>query len=131
MYQIIAHNSEFALKIVDAVTISLITIVFAFEVFIIVRYLIPLRIKSPYILLFYLILTIQLLSYGMYVAIRLYNGDPGFDVNWKGAISIANIFRHISSTSYLILGFILSAIMFQLSTSLALILNIIDLHEAN
>lgn len=38
---------------------------------------------------------------------------------------------HIVATTYILLGFIISATEFQLAVSLALILNIIDVKEAN
>ena len=46
-------------------------------------------------------------------------------------MSFGEICRNIACTSYIILGFIMSATMFQLSVSLGLVLNMHDLKEAN
>ena len=46
-------------------------------------------------------------------------------------LSTGIIARYVGDVSYILLGFVLSAIMFQLSVSLSLILNMIDLEEAN
>ena len=52
-------------------------------------------------------------------------------VRWQQNISVGVVARQVGEVSYIILGFVLSTIMFQLSVSLALVLNIIDLEEAN
>ena len=46
-------------------------------------------------------------------------------------MTLGIVARQIGDVTYILLGYSLSAIMFQLSVSLSLILNIIDLEEAN
>ena len=126
------YNAEKGLMIADASWIVCNAIMFLFEVIIIMRFVIPLRIKSPYLLLFYFILAILLLANIVEASTRLYNGDPGFLLNWQQKhVSLGIVSRQIGDVTYILLGFVLSAIMFQLSVSLSLILNIIDLEEAN
>ena len=45
-------------------------------------------------------------------------------------MSFSRVSQHIQVLSYVLLGFVISATMFQLSTSLAFVLNIIDIKEA-
>ena len=75
------YNPEVGLLIADIGNITCSAIMLLFEIIIIIRFLIPLRIKSPYILLFYLILGIMLLSNIVEQGTRVYNGDPGFLLN--------------------------------------------------
>lgn len=53
-------------------------ILFIFETYVVVNHVIPLKITSPYILLFYSMLTIMLLSGVVERAARLMYADPGF-----------------------------------------------------
>lgn len=46
-------------------------------------------------------------------------------------MNVSQACQNIASLSYLLLGFVISATMFQLSCSLALVLNIVDIKEAN
>ena len=46
-------------------------------------------------------------------------------------MTFGEICRNIACTAYIVLGFIISATMFQLSVSLSLVLNMIDLKDAN
>ena len=77
------YDADKGLLIADASWIVCNVIIFLFEVIIIVRFVIPLRIKSPYLLLFYFILAILLLANIVEASTRLYNGDPGFLLNWE------------------------------------------------
>ena len=56
------YDASGDLMISDSIWLSLSCLLLLYEIFIIVRYLIPLRIKSPYILLFYMMLTILLVA---------------------------------------------------------------------
>ena len=126
------YNAERGLLLADSSWIVCNITILLSEIIIIVKYLIPLRIKSPYLLLFYIILAILLLANIVEAITRLYNGDPGFLLNWQQKhVSLGIVSRQIGDVTYILLGFVLSAIMFQLSVSLSLILNIIDLEEAN
>lgn len=58
------------LKIADYCCLASYTGIMAFEIFIVIRYLIPLRIKSPYILMFYALLTVVLVSSIIEIACR-------------------------------------------------------------
>ena len=75
------YNPEVGLLIADIGNITCSVIMLLFEIIIIIRFLIPLRVKSPYILIFYLILGIMLLSNIVELGTRIYNGDPGFLMN--------------------------------------------------
>ena len=75
------YNPEVGLLIADIGGIVCNVIMLLFEIIIIIRFLIPLRIKSPYILLFYLILGIMLVSSIVEQSTRVYNGDPGYLMN--------------------------------------------------
>jgi len=124
-------NPELGLEICDYCSVGCYLLLLAFEIFIIIYYLIPLRIKSAYIILFYLTLAILLSSSITEGISRLFYKDPGFMVNKETAITPGDYARHVSAITYIILGFLISATMFQLSVSLALVLNIIDVEEAN
>ena len=128
---VVGYEPGKGLTIADSIWLAFNTIILIFEIFIIVRYLIPLRIKSPYILLFYSILTVLMSAQIMEVTVRIYDGDPGLITACASNLTLGVIARQISAVSYILLGFVLSTIMFQLSVSLALVLNIIDLEEAN
>lgn len=125
------YNPELGLQIADCVLVGMYCILLCFEVFIIARYLVPLRIKSLYIILFYVVLFLLLSSSTVELVCRVANDDPGYMVNTDMGITTGDYARHISTICYILLGFILSATMFQLSVSLALVLDIIDLPEAN
>ena len=75
------YNPEVGLMIADIACIVCNVIMLLFEIIIIIRFLIPLRIKSPYILLFYVILGITLLANIVEQGTRVYNGDPGYLMN--------------------------------------------------
>ena len=126
-----SYNAELELRVAD---ISLTTCYFGllfFEIFIIVRYLVPLRIKSTYIILFYFCLFVLLISSIVELMCRISSDDSGYMVTSDTGVTTGDYARHISSAAYIVLGFVLSATMFQLSNSLALVLDIIDLPEAN
>jgi len=46
-------------------------------------------------------------------------------------MTFGEICRNVCCTSYIVLGFIISATMYQLSVSLGLVLNMFDLKDAN
>ena len=98
---------------------------------IIVNYLVPLKIRDRYIIAFYIVLTIMLVSSMMEIIARLMNGDPAFMVSRNQQLTFGEICRNIACSSYIVLGFIICATMYQLSVSLGLILNFFDLKDAN
>ena len=102
-----------------------------FLIYIVIKYLIPLRIKSPYILMFYGLLSILLLSQIIVMFARLVFDDPGFYVTDHQRITVGMIALHTGAVAYILLGFVISVTMFQLSVSLALVLCMIDVKEAN
>ena len=124
-------NVSLAVKIADGCCLTMYSLILCFEVVIIARYLIPLRIKSFYILTFYVLLAILLISSMVEVIYRLAFDDPGYLIGEDRPMTFGEISMHIAGFSYVLLGFALSITMFQLSCSLALILNMIDLKEAN
>ena len=75
------YDPEVGLLIADIGGIVCNVIMLLFEIIIIIRFLIPLRVKSLYILLFYLILGVMLLANIVEQVTRVYNGDPGFLLN--------------------------------------------------
>lgn len=125
------YNPEIGLEIADYSLVVCYFVLIGLQVFIIACYLVPLRIKSLYIILFYVMLFLLLSSSTVELLCRISNDDPGYMVNTDHGITVGDYARHISTICYVILGFILSATMFQLSVSLALVLDIIDLEEAN
>lgn len=54
------YNPELGLVITDTCFLALYTLLFGFDIFVIVKYLIPLRMSSPYIIAFYFFLTVLL-----------------------------------------------------------------------
>ena len=79
---VLIHDAEKGLMIADVCCIVFNVIMLLFELIIIIRFLVPLRIKSPYILLFYILLGIMLIANILEAGTRVYNGDPGFLLNW-------------------------------------------------
>lgn len=126
------YNPVLGLEIADFVSVIFYLLLFICELFIVMYYLLPLRIKSAYIIMFYLTLSALLVSASIEGITRLAKGDPGYmvDRNSNG-ITVGDYARHVSSICYIILGFVISCTMYQLSCSLALVLNIIDVQEAN
>jgi len=75
------YNPYLGLRISDSVCFAIYIGCLAYEIYIVFKYLIPLRIKSPYILLFYSMLTVMLVSMIIMLAERLFGDDPGFIVS--------------------------------------------------
>lgn len=71
-------NTDRALIIADQVSMVAFIILFIFETYVVVNHVIPLKITSPYILIFYSMLTIMLVSGIVERAARLMYEDPGF-----------------------------------------------------
>ena len=93
--------------------------------------MVPLKIRDRYIIAFYLVLTVCLTTMMMEIIARLINNDPAFMITRTQKMTFGEICRNIACTAYIVLGFIISATMFQLSVSLSLVLNMIDLKDAN
>ena len=91
----------------------------------------PLKIRDRYIIAFYFVLTVMLISAMMEIIARLYDSDPAFMIDRSQKMTFGEISRTVACTSYIVLGFIISATMYQLAVSLGLILNFFDLKEAN
>ena len=75
-----SYNHELGLRSADISILVVYSLLFLFEIFIIIYYLIPLRIKSAYILLFYFVMAICVVSVMVEVSCRLAYRDPGFMV---------------------------------------------------
>lgn len=54
------YNPELGLLIADTCLLAIYALLLGYEIFVIVKYLIPLKITSPYIVAFYTILTLLL-----------------------------------------------------------------------
>ena len=106
------YNPELGLQISDYCSVTCYSLLLIFEMFIIIYYLIPLHIKSAYIILFYLTLAILLSSSITEGISRLAYKDPGFMVNGDMDITMGDYARHVSAITYIILGFVISATMF-------------------
>ncbi len=106
------YNPDLGLKIADAVCLAVYFGYLQYVVFIIFKYLIPLRIKSPYILSFYVVLTIMLICMCTMITMRLIFNDPGFIVDKNQRHTLGELCLHIQSVAYIVLGFIISATMF-------------------
>ena len=103
---------------------------FIFEAYIIVNYVIPLKVLSPYILLFFLFLTSLILFSLLEIINRLKDGEAGFYVDDQMRWSLGMTANHAAIASYILLGLTLSSMMYDLSVSLSLILNMCEPKEA-
>ena len=124
------YNAALGLTMADTILLAIYLLLLGFEVFVIIHFLVPLKIRSPYIILFYTLLTTLLLASICELFIRLVLNQTGYYYS-AAYITAGEIFQKVQALSFLLLGFVISAQMFQLSCSLALVLNIIDLKEAN
>ena len=98
---------------------------------IVAKYLVPLKIRDRYIIAFYFFSTVMLMAAMMEIIARLIDRDPAFMISRKQPMTFGEIARNAASISYIVLGFIISASMYQLSISLSLVLNMCDLKDAN
>ena len=119
------------LTVIDGTCLICYAILFMYQMLIIAKFLVPLKIKDRYTILFYFFLNCLLISSGMELIARLAEGDSSYTVARNQHMTFGEICRNTANTSYIILGFIISATMFQLSVSLGLVLNMFDLKEAN
>lgn len=119
------------LATVDMACLLCYSVLFMYMILIIVKYLAPLKIKDRYIIAFYAVLTVMLCSAMMEIVARLMDQDPAFMLSRQQKMTFGEICRNICCTSYIVLGFIISATMYQLSVSLGLVLNMFDLKDAN
>ena len=56
------YDPSLGLRIGDSCLFVIYGLLFAFEIFVIVRYMVPLKIKSPYVIAFYFFLGMMVLS---------------------------------------------------------------------
>ena len=122
---------EKKLEVIDGVCLLFYSTLFLYQVLIITKYLVPLKIRDRYIIAFYIVFSVMLITSVMEVIARLIDKDPAFMMDRDQEMTFGEICRNISCTSYIVLGFIISATMYQLSVSLGLVLNMFDLKEAN
>ena len=66
------------LEIIDGVCLICYAILFMYQILIITKYLVPLKIRDRYIIAFYLVLTVCLTTMMMEIIARLINNDPAF-----------------------------------------------------
>ena len=76
------YDLNYVLKAADWCSLVSYIALLGFEIFIVVRFLYPLKIKSSYILLFYIILALLLLFEIIEMITRVSFSDPGF---WTGS----------------------------------------------
>ena len=104
------HNNDDAnlgLCIADSFCLGFSILLFSFEMVILYRYVFPLHIKSPYIISFYVLLAMLLVSDMVKVSTRLF----GVTLE-ENVITLGRIAGHFSNVIYILLGFILSMTMF-------------------
>ncbi len=89
------YNPDLGLKITDAVCLAIYFAYLQYVVFIVFKYLIPLRIKSPYILSFYVVLTLMLICMCTMITMRLVFNDPGFIVDKNQSHTLGELCLHI------------------------------------
>ena len=126
-----SYYPELGLLIADTCLLAFYLLILGYEIFVIVHYYVPLGIKSPYTIAFYVLLTILLLSCIVELFFRLTLAQMGYQPHESHRITVSEVCQNVTALSYLLLGFVISATMFQLSCSLALMLNIIDINEAD
>ena len=85
------YNQDLALKVADSLCLSFYILLFVLEAFVIGRYVIPLKITSPYILAFFIFLTILLISSILELIFRLAFEDPGFLVGTESPMTVGEI----------------------------------------
>ena len=85
------YNQDLALQVADGLCLTFYTLLVIFEAFVIGRYLIPLKITSPYILAFFIFLTILLISSMLEIIFRLAFEDPGFLIGMDKPMTVGEI----------------------------------------
>ena len=73
-----SYSPELGLLIADTCLLAFYIIILCFEIFVIVYYCVPLRIKSPYMIAFYFLLTMLLLSGILELFLRLAMAQMGY-----------------------------------------------------
>ena len=109
------YNPNLGLEIADCISVVCYLTLLACELCIVMYYLIPLCIKSIYIVAFYLTLSALLISSSLEGISRLSKGDPGYMVDKNSnsdGLTVGDYSRHVSSICYIILGFVISCTMF-------------------
>ena len=101
------NEVNLGLCIADSFCMGFSVLLFGFEMLILFRYVFPLRIKSPYIISFYVLLTLLLISDMIKVSTRLCTVSQEDNV-----ITVGEIAGHASNVFYILIGFILSMTMF-------------------
>ena len=72
------YNPQLGLTLSDTMLLAIYLLLLGFEVFVIEHFLIPLRVRSPYILSFYFILTVLLCSVIVGLFLRLVLNQTGY-----------------------------------------------------
>ena len=73
-----AYNPELGLIVADTCLLAFYALLLGYEIFVIVKYLAPLRITSPYIILFYFLLTVLLGSCIVELFSRMILANSGY-----------------------------------------------------
>ena len=100
------------LTIADSIMFAIYAFLFLIEVIIVTKYLVPLRIKSPYIFFFYSTLAVLLVSNSLELIARQKDGDAAYMMHEEDIFTFGENCRHVGTICYIMLGFILSAMMF-------------------
>lgn len=72
------YNAELGLTLSDTMLLAIYLLLLGFEVYVIVHFLIPLRVRSPYIITFYFILSWLLVSVIVGLFLRLVLNQTGY-----------------------------------------------------
>ena len=84
-----------------------------FELIVLVKYMLPLRIKDPYILLFHFFVIVLMTSVIMETTARMITNDPGYITNPdQRYMTFGQKSLHISNLAYILLGLVISTMMF-------------------
>ena len=100
------------LTITDSMMFAIYSFLFLLEIVIVTKYLVPLRIKSPYIFCFYSTLAVLLVSNSLELIARQKDGDAAYVTEETSIFTFGENCRHVGTIAYIMLGFILSAMMF-------------------
>ena len=107
------YTSTSTLQITDSICLACYGATCMFEIVVLVKYMFPLRIKDPYILMFHFLLLLLIVSAIVETTARMIYHDPGYITNPNDVkLSFGTKTQHISNLAYILLGLVISTMMF-------------------
>lgn len=82
-----AYDPTLGLLIADSVLLSIYVILFAYEIYVVFHYLVPLRIKSPYMIASFVILSCMFVSCIVMLLCRLLLDQTGYEIVQSNTIT--------------------------------------------